>query len=52
VSFYWLVLIKLQEGVLLLMLPDAQLHNFWVTVVLAMVGQSLGLLKMLYEQIR
>uniref|UniRef100_A0A383WB01 Meckelin n=1 Tax=Tetradesmus obliquus TaxID=3088 RepID=A0A383WB01_TETOB len=51
VSFYWLVLIKLQEGVLLLMLPDAQLHNFWVTMVLALVGQSLGLLKMLYEQI-
>jgi meckelin len=52
VSFCWLVLIKLQEPVMLLMLPDAQLYNFWVTVVLAMVGQSLGLLKMLYEQIR
>jgi len=52
VSLYWLVLYKLQEGVLLLMLPDDQLYNFWVTVVLAMVGQSLGLLQMLYTQIR
>jgi meckelin len=52
VSVYWLVLYKLQEGVLLLMLPDDQLYNFWVTVVLAMVGQSVGLLQMLYQQIR
>jgi meckelin len=52
VSLYWLVLYKLQEGVLLLMLPDDQLYNFWVTVVLAMVGQSVGLLQMLYQQIR
>jgi meckelin len=49
---YWLVLYKLQEGVLLLMLPDDQLYNFYVTVVLAMVGQSVGLLQMLYQQIR
>ena len=52
VSLYWLVLYKLQEGVLLLMLPDDQLYNFWVTVVLAMVGQSIGLLQMLHQQIR
>lgn len=52
VSLYWLVLYKLQEGVLLMMLPDDQLYNFWVTVVLAMVGQSVGLLQMLYQQIR
>jgi meckelin len=52
VSLYWLILYKLQEGVLLLMLPDDQLYNFWVTVVLAIVGQSVGLLQMLYQQIR
>jgi meckelin len=52
VSLYWLVLYKLQEGVLLLMLPDDQLYNFYVTVVLAMVGQAVGLLQMLYTQIR
>jgi meckelin len=52
VSLYWLVLYKLQEGVLLLLLPDDQLYNFYVTVVLAMVGQSVGLLHMLYQQIR
>lgn len=52
VSLYWLVLYKLQEGVLLLMLPDDQLYNFYVTVVLAMVGQSVGLLQMLYQQTR
>lgn len=51
-SLYWLILIKLQEGVLLQMLPDSQLYNFSVTVVLAMVGQSLGLVKTLYDQIR
>lgn len=51
-SLYWLVLYKLQEGVLLMMLPDDQLYNFWVTVVLAMVGQAVGLLQMLYQQIR
>jgi meckelin len=51
VSLYWLVLYKLQEVVLLL-LPDDQLYNFYVTVVLAMVGQSVGLLHMLYQQIR
>jgi hypothetical protein len=52
VSLYWLVLIKLQESVLLLMLPDPLLYNFWVTVVLAIVGQSLGLLQMLFEQVK
>jgi meckelin len=52
VSLYWLVLYKLQEGVLLLVLPDDQLYNFYVTVVLAMVGQAVGLLQMLYTQIR
>lgn len=29
-----------------------QLYNFWVSVVLAVVGQSIGLLAMIYRQIR
>jgi meckelin len=52
VSLYWLVMIKLQEAVHVLMLPDDQLYNFWVTVILAIVGQSVALLQMMYRQVK
>lgn len=52
VSLYWLIMVKLQTAVLVLMVPNDQLYNFWVTVVLAVVGQSVGLLYVLYKQIR
>jgi meckelin len=45
-------MVKLQTAVLVLMVPNDQLYNFWVTVVLAVVGQSVGLLYVLYKQIR
>ncbi len=52
VSLYWLVLVRLQQGVMILMLPDSELTNFYITVVLALVGQSVGLAHMLWEQIK
>ncbi|GLC73394.1 hypothetical protein PLESTF_001370600 [Pleodorina starrii] len=52
VSLYYLILYKLQEEVYILMLPDNQLKNFKTTVILAIVGQSLGLLWMLWRQLR
>ncbi|PNW74089.1 hypothetical protein CHLRE_13g584901v5 [Chlamydomonas reinhardtii] len=52
VSLYYLTLYKLQEEVYYLMLTDGQLYNFKITVILAIVGQSLGMLWMLWGQIR
>ncbi|EFJ50232.1 hypothetical protein VOLCADRAFT_116951, partial [Volvox carteri f. nagariensis] len=52
VSLYYLILYKLQEEIYFLMLPDDQLENFKITVILAIVGQSLGLLWMLWQQMR
>jgi hypothetical protein len=40
-----------QEEVQLLMLRDEQLANFRVTVLLAIVGQSLGLVQLLWSQV-
>ncbi|GBF95222.1 meckelin [Raphidocelis subcapitata] len=51
VSLYWLALAKLQEEVHLLVPPDSGMYNFWVTLVLAVVGQAVGLLWVLYEQV-
>lgn len=51
VSLYWLTLTKLQEVVNLLVPPDDQLYNFWVAMILATVGQSVGLLITLYRQV-
>lgn len=34
------------------MLTDGQLYNFKITVILAIVGQSLGMLWMLWGQVR
>jgi hypothetical protein len=34
-----------------LMLPDSQLQNFKTTVILAIVGQSLGLVWMMWKQV-
>ncbi|KAI8463954.1 MAG: Meckelin [Monoraphidium minutum] len=54
VSLYWLALAKLQargaEDVHLLVPPDSGMYNFWVTMVLAVVGQSVGLLWTIYQQ--
>lgn len=36
----------------LLVPADAGMYNFWVTMVLAIVGQSLGLLWMIYRQVK
>ena len=36
----------------LLVPPDSEMYNFWVTMVLAIVGQSVGLLWTLYRQIK
>lgn len=52
VSLYWLILIKLQEDVQLLMLPNSDLEYWQITVILAIVGQSVGLLYMTYQQIK
>ncbi|GFR52700.1 hypothetical protein Agub_g15327 [Astrephomene gubernaculifera] len=52
VSLYYLILYKLQEEVLFLMLQDSDLYNFKVTVILAVVGQALGLLWTLWRQVR
>jgi meckelin len=41
-----------QVQVHLLVPPDPQLYNFWVTMVLAIVGQSVGVLWMLYRQVK
>jgi meckelin len=41
-----------QEEVHLLVLPDSGMYNFWVTMVLAVVGQAVGLLWVLYEQVK
>jgi hypothetical protein len=41
-----------QEEVHLLVPADSLMFNFWVTMVLAIVGQSVGLLVMIYQQIR
>lgn len=52
VSLYWLILERLGQGVQVLMLPNEQLKNFKLTVILALVGQFMGLAQMLYEQLR
>ena len=36
----------------LLVPPDSAMFNFWVTLVLAVVGQSVGLLWVLYRQVK
>jgi hypothetical protein len=41
-----------QEKVHLLVPPDAGIYNFWVTMVLALVGQSVGLLWIMYAQVK
>ena len=41
-----------QEQVHLLVPPDSGMYNFWVTMVLAVVGQSVGLLWTLYRQVK
>ncbi|KAJ9523189.1 hypothetical protein QJQ45_024081 [Haematococcus lacustris] len=51
VSLYYLILYKLQESVLFLMLQDSELYNFRVTVIIAIIGQSLALLYRLHRQI-
>ncbi|KIY92883.1 putative Meckelin [Monoraphidium neglectum] len=51
VSLYWLALAKLQVEVHLLVPPDSGMYNFWVTMVLAVVGQAVGLLWVIYQQI-
>ena len=35
-----------------MIVPDDDLYNFWVTVVLAIVGQSVGLVYTIYDQVR
>ncbi|KXZ47359.1 hypothetical protein GPECTOR_36g81 [Gonium pectorale] len=52
VSLYYLIIYKLQEEVYFLMLQDSDLQNFRITVTLAIVGQSLGLVWMVWGQIR
>lgn len=52
VSLYWLILIKLQQNIQMLMLPNDQLLNWSITVILAVVGQAVGLLNMLWQQIK
>lgn len=51
-SVYWLVQYKLQQEVQMMMPTNDQLENFHIAVVLAIIGQSLGLVHKLYEQIR
>ena len=51
-SLYWLILERLGQGVQILMLPNEQLKNWKLTVIMALVGQFLGLAQMLYEQLR
>lgn len=51
VSLYWLILVKLQEEVHMLMLLNDDMYRFWVTVVLAIVGQSVGLAHMIWKQL-
>lgn len=41
-----------QAEVHLLVPPDSEMYNFWVTMVLAVVGQSVGLLWVLYQQVK
>jgi hypothetical protein len=41
-----------QEEVHLLVPPDAEMYNFWVTMVLAVVGQAVGLLWVVYGQVK
>lgn len=48
----WCLLTQPQEDVHLLVPPDSGMYNFWVTMVLAIVGQSVGLLWTIYRQIK
>jgi meckelin len=41
-----------QVEVHLLVPPDSGMYNFWVTMVLAVVGQAVGLLWVIYQQIK
>lgn len=52
VTLYYLTLYKLQEEAFFLMLPDWQLYNFRVTVILAIVGQCVGIVYTIFMQIR
>jgi meckelin len=38
------------QTVYFMMIPDGQLQNFQITVYLAIVGQSVGILNMIYQQ--
>lgn len=52
VTLYYMILYKLQESVFFFMLYNSMLRNFYITVVLAIVGQTIGLLWFLWKQTR
>lgn len=41
-----------QSKVHLLVPPDSELYNFWVTMILAVVGQAVGVLWVLWQQVK
>ncbi|KAG2497180.1 hypothetical protein HYH03_004769 [Edaphochlamys debaryana] len=52
VTIYYLTIYKLQEEIYFMMVPDWDLENFRITVILAIVGQSLALCYKIYQQIK
>jgi meckelin len=50
VTLYFLILYKLQAEVLLMILLNEQTENFRITVILAIVGQSVALAYTVWKQ--
>ncbi|MEW5313740.1 MAG: hypothetical protein WDW38_005281 [Sanguina aurantia] len=50
VSVYYMIIYKLQQEIYFLMIPDDQVQNFTISVVLAVVGQAVALVNMLWHQ--
>jgi hypothetical protein len=52
VSLYWLITVRLSQSAVPLVLQDEQVQSFSLCVALALVGQSLGLVHMVVQQLR
>jgi len=51
ISLYWLIVVKLQQDVQALMVSNAELDNWKITVICAVIGQALGLSWTFWQQI-
>ncbi|GMH43204.1 hypothetical protein BSKO_11126 [Bryopsis sp. KO-2023] len=49
--FFWLITFKFQREVSLLMILDSELKHFQTAMILAAVGQSISLLRMIWRQV-